>query len=210
MNVSSDNKNDSLLKFLSKGLELWIRSKCQSVGKLSLDIHGSGFQLLRGKLSSIYLKGEEVCFEDVLLKSVIIECSSLKLSFNLNRIIKPISLHEPFNINCYIELSEVGVNRFFCSVRWHELTLFILSQLIQQVSFLEASLKNESLCLKVEDNNSKEITEEEFSLKANYGTIVIYRENTECAIPMDDAISIDEAYINQNIIFIKGLALVSP
>ena len=61
---------DPLLKVLAGALRLWIRSQCDSLGSLELELIGSSWSLLRGRLDGVSLKARDACFQGLPLQSV--------------------------------------------------------------------------------------------------------------------------------------------
>ena len=49
-----------LLQLIAGGIKLWIRSRCDSIGELQLELHGSGLGLLRGHLRGAVLMARDV------------------------------------------------------------------------------------------------------------------------------------------------------
>ena len=210
MNNSQVSKTGPILKVLASGLNLWIRSKCQSVGDLSLDIYGSGLDLLRGKLSSVCLKGSEISFNNVSIHNVSIKTKSLKASVDIKKLNQAVRLDQPFHIDGHIEMSESGVNDFLSSDKWGSIATEISSIFVNNGLFLEAFLKNKNLHFRLNDEDLGKIFEEHFEIRADYGTVVIYKNEKEFVLPMDDAIKIKKAFIENRKLCLEGEADIRP
>ncbi|WP_320674837.1 DUF2993 domain-containing protein [Prochlorococcus sp. MIT 1341] len=210
MNDSPGSKSDPLLNILAKGLKIWIRSKCESVADLSLVINGSGLELLRGNLSGVSVNAREISFRGLQIDDVEIQSNSLKLSYNLKKINKLVSLNEPFHINGCIKLSNAGINEFFSSESFNNLGQTVLDKLFGSVSFFKANIKDDSLFLKVIKDTNSEMIEDRFTIRSDNKTILIFNECKEFSLPMDSSISIKTAYIYQDSLCIDAEAEVRP
>lgn len=58
--MSSDfsSTQGPFLKIVSQGLNFWIRSKCDTVGDLTIELKGSAFKLVQGKIEGVILNAK--------------------------------------------------------------------------------------------------------------------------------------------------------
>ena len=74
---------DPLLNVLAGALRLWIRSRCDSLGSLELELIGSSWSLLRGRLDGVSLKARDVCFQGLPGASCVLWLLSVGLQLEL-------------------------------------------------------------------------------------------------------------------------------
>ena len=74
---------DPLLNVLAGALRLWIRSQCDSLGSLELQLIGSSWSLLRGRLDGVSLKARDVCFQGLPLQSVDLSSGAIAVDMKL-------------------------------------------------------------------------------------------------------------------------------
>ena len=65
-----EGKSGPLLSLVARGLELWLRQRCQAVNALEIQLEGSMAELLRGHLQGVRLRARQVVFQNLSLERV--------------------------------------------------------------------------------------------------------------------------------------------
>ena len=211
MNKPTSSESDIFLQIICRGLELWIRSKCEYIHKVKLEIKGSVFQLFRGHIKGVSVIANEVSFQGLLMHHVCL--TSTPLSLNLLSIKKNQALisNKSFNIKGSITFTEEGLNAALVSGSMRWLGEWLAKNLMKLDKLWRIDLTKNSLELKACKSNGIEISKERFILQAKKGRVIILDERQgETLLPMDPEIEINQALITENKLILKGIALVKP
>jgi hypothetical protein len=201
-----------VLQLLAAGLQLWIRSQCQSVGSLELRLHGTGLQLLRGRLAGVTLQAREVIYEDLEIEQV--ELRSEPLRIQLGNVLRgqPVVLEHPFQIQGRVAFTAEGLTRSLASFRWQPLADALAEQLLGIVPLEELRIPADTLVLAVHAIGEDGPIELETRPVAVDGGVEIraLAGDPFLRLPMDPNIRITSAVLEAGRLHLRGEARVSP
>jgi len=84
--MADDNdgkRSGPVLQLLASGLQFWIRQQCQAVDSLEIQLHGSAFGLLRGRLEGVSLVARRVIFSDLEIELVDLRSDAIQVQIGL-------------------------------------------------------------------------------------------------------------------------------
>ena len=209
MNATSSGP---LLQLLSNGLQLWIRSQCDEVGELKLNLQGSALQLLRGKLDGVSLTARKVSFQKLPLLLAELKTGALRAHINPSQPGQPIQFSHPFNIDGEVVLSGADLNRALATDRWRWLGDLLSEQLMGLTPLRSLSIDDDLLELQAAVIATQDPVRARFGLQASEGTIQITHLETgkSFSLPMDPGIHIQNAYLKAGQLILQGKSIISP
>ena len=209
MNATSSGP---LLQLISNGLQLWIRSQCDEVGELKLNLKGSAMQLLRGKLDGVSLTARKVSFQKLPLMRAELKTGALRAHINPSQPGQPIQLSHPFNIDGEVVISGADLNRALATDRWRWLGDLLSEQLMGLTPLHALSIDDDLLELQAAVIATQDPVRARFDLKASEGTIEIthLEKGKSFLLPMDPGIHIQNAHLKAGQLILKGKAIINP
>lgn len=209
MNATSSGP---LLQLLSNGLQLWIRSQCDEVGELKLNLKGSAMQLLRGKLDGVSLTARKVSFQKLPLMRAELKTGALRAHINPSQPGQPIQLSHPFNIDGEVVISGADLNRALATDRWRWLGDLLSEQLMGLTPLRALSIDDDLLELQAAVIATQDPVRARFGLQASDGTIEIthLEKGKSFSLPMDPGIHIQNAHLKAGQLILKGKAIINP
>ena len=208
----TSTRSGPLLQLLSNGLQIWIRSQCDEVGELQLNLQGSALQLLRGKLEGVSLTARKVSFQKLPLLRAELKTSALRAHINPSQPGQPIQLSHPFHIDGEVVLSGSDLNRALASDRWRWLGDLLSEQLMGLTPLQSLSINNDRLELQAAVIATQDPACAQFGVQAANGTLQITHLETgkSFLMPMDPGIQIQNAHLKAGQLILQGKAIVSP
>ena len=209
MNATSSGP---LLQLLSNGLQLWIRSQCDEVGELKLNLKGSAMQLLRGKLDGVSLTARKVSFQKLPLLRAELKTGALRAHINPSQPGQPIQLSHPFNIDGEVVISGADLNRALATDRWRWLGDLLSEQLMGLTPLRALSIDDDLLELQAAVIATQDPVRARFGLQASEGTIQIthLEKGKSFLLPMDPGIDIQNAHLKAGQLILEGKAIINP
>lgn len=127
-----------VLQLLSRGLQLWLRSQCEAIDTLELELLGSGRELLRGRLAGVRVRARGVTYRQLTMAAVELTSTPLELSMApLWRGRTPV-LQQPFRITGTARFDSAGLNRSLAGEPWRQLGDQLIRELLQGAERLSA------------------------------------------------------------------------
>ncbi|MCP9848411.1 DUF2993 domain-containing protein [Cyanobium sp. Morenito 9A2] len=206
-----------MLQLLASGLQLWIRQQCQAVDGLELQLHGSAFQLLRGRLEGVSLVAQGVVYQQLVFERV--ELTSTPIRVQMGGLLKGqgLQLHEPFQIRGVVAFSGEGLNRSLTSPPWGWLGDLLAEQLLGRSPLGSLRIADDVFVLMVARSDAREASgQEPLELQARpeavNGSVEIraIEGSAVARLPMDPSIRIDEARLSKGNLELEGEARVLP
>ncbi|MFM9047432.1 MAG: DUF2993 domain-containing protein, partial [Cyanobium sp.] len=116
--ANADRPSGPFLALLRKGLELWLRSQCEGVEELELQLEGSISQLLQGSVQGVRLRAKRAVFQSLSLEAV--DLASEPIRLKLPGVLRgaPPQLEQPFLVRGSVDLSAAGLSRSLASPAW--------------------------------------------------------------------------------------------
>lgn len=211
-----------MLSLLASGLQLWIRQQCEAVESLDLQLHGSTLQLLRGRLEGVTLEARRVVYRELSLESV--RLTSAPIQVRMGSLLKGqgVRLEHPFAISGTVAFSSEGLLHGLTRPPWGWLGDLLARELLGREPLEGLRISGEQLLLSAgagagdgpdgSAGGSVAGIERATVPLATAGTIEIRALEGEasCLVPMDPAIRIDTARIEEGTLRLDGEARVSP
>lgn len=88
----------AILNLVRHGLQLWLRSQCDALDHLQLDLKGTSEGLLRGHLEAARLQAQGIVWGAFRLSRAIVTCQDLQLDLGRLRPGQPMALAAPLNV----------------------------------------------------------------------------------------------------------------
>ncbi|MCP4973623.1 MAG: DUF2993 domain-containing protein [Prochlorococcus sp.] len=212
--MSESSGTGPLLQLMASGLQLWIRSQCDSVGELKLELHGSALELFRGRLAGVSLKARDVSFQGLPLHHAELTSGPLKLNVNLSKPGQAVQLKQAFEIQGNVTLTGNALNKALLSDPWSWLGDWLAEQLMGLTPLGGLRINNDILELQAAVIGQLEPAKSQFLLRADSGTILIRHldadAEAEASLPMDPGIVIKKAELKGGQLHLKGDATVKP
>ncbi len=205
-------KISPILPLLSKGLELWIRSRCKSIDEISVTLKGSSDQLIKGKINNGKIKAKGVLLQEFLICEAELNTDLIEIDFNLLNINKLINLKDSFRVQGSITIKEDNIVKIIESKR-HKSIKKIINKFYKEPS----NLKN----LRINDNNiivtctnksTKDIEVKALSINAYEGELHLSEATSSIKLkgPSDSNIYFEEINLERNKLKLIGYAYVNP
>ena len=204
---------DPLLKVLAGALRLWIRSQCDSLGSLELELIGSSWSLLRGRLDGVSLKARDACFQGLPLQRVDLSSGPIGVDMKLLNPGQMLALQQPFQVEGEVSFNGRQLNSALLAEPWRWLGDWMAEQLMGLSPLGALRIDADLIELQVAVAAHQDPACRRFRLHAEQGT-VCFRPETEdeprILLPMDSAIRIERAQLGGGQLTLKGHAIVTP
>ena len=204
---------DPLLKVLAGALRLWIRSQCDSLGSLELELIGSSWSLLRGRLDGVSLKARDACFQGLPLQRVDLSSGPIGVDMKLLNPGQMLALQQPFQVEGEVSFNGRQLNSALLAEPWRWLGDWMAEQLMGLSPLGALRIDADLIELQVAVAAHQDPARRRFRLHAEQGT-VCFRPETEdeprILLPMDSAIRIERAQLGGGQLTLKGHAIVTP
>lgn len=201
-----------VLQLLASALQLWLRQQCQSIDSLDIQLHGSAFELLRGRLQGATVLARRAVFQSLQIERV--QLSSGPIRLQMGNLLKgqALQLEEHFAISGQLSLSGDGLSRSLGQPAWRQLGDNLAETLIGLVPLRGVRIERDSLVLSAEGFGRPDPVELETRLEAVDGTVQISSLDGRLSarLPMDPAIRIERACIEAGMVQLQGRATVFP
>ncbi len=205
------SSNNALLKLISNGIKLWIRSQCKINGDLKLDLTGSLKDLIRGKLEKCELHATNAVYKGLKFKEISLESGQIDMRLNfLNpNTLGKATINENFTVQGKIIMDGEMFARSLKSDQWEWLAIWLSNKLTRLDRLSQINIEGNHLLFKPKDSNDTPKNDLIFSMKSSKGKIILYNENIEEIFPLDEAIKIENATLNGSEIELIGQAKVT-
>lgn len=210
--LPSQQGNSPLIQLLAKALQLWIRSRCKSVGELTVDLQGSSKDLLQGKIQGATVEARDVNFQGLIIQHAEIKSGLIQVNINIGWPAKAIQLNEAFSIFGNITMTGKELNQSLLSDQWRWLGDHLSEELMGLAPLGGLRIDNDVLELQAPVIGDNEPARQRFSLSAEDGTLRISHlvGGKETNLPMDPAINIEKGVLASGMLSLCGNAKVSP
>ena len=204
---------DPLLNVLAGALRLWIRSRCDSLGSLELELIGSSWSLLRGRLDGVSLNARDVCFQGLPLQSVYLCSGPIAVDMKLLSPGQMLALQQPFQVEGEVSFNGRQLNKALLAEPWRWLGDWMAEQLMGLSPLGALSIDTDLIELQVAVAAHQDPARRRFRLNAEQGTLCFRPETADqprTLLPMDPAIRIEHAQLTGGQLALKGHASVTP
>jgi hypothetical protein len=214
--------NDPVLVLLSRGLELWLRQRCESIDDLQIRLQGNTVQLLRGRLKGVLLQARGVIFQQLEIERVELRSDPLQVRMGMLLRSQGVQFQQPFRIAGSVAFSAEGLSRSLARPPWSQLGDALAEQLLGLAPLAGLRFQGEQLILRsvvMSDGNPLErgtrvdVEDGGLVLRAVPGPaddLDPVTEASEARLPRDPGIRIERAEVGGGLLELHGSARVSP
>ena len=204
---------DPLLNVLAGALRLWIRSQCDNLGSLELELLGSSWSLLRGRLDGVSLQARDVRFQGLPLQSVQLSSGPIAVDMKLLSPGQMLALQQPFQVEGEVSFNGRQLNSALLAEPWRWLGDWMAEQLMGLSPLGALQIDADLIELQVVVAAHQDPARRRFRLHAEQGTLCFRPETDDeprILLPMDPAIRIEQAQLGGGQLALKGQASVTP
>lgn len=202
-----------VLQLLASGLQFWLRQHCEVEGHLNLELHGSAFSLLGGRLAGVSLQARRVTYQDLQIELVDLHSSAIRIHMGNLLKGKALQLDHAFAISGQVSFSPEGLNRSFSTARWRGLADWLAEQLLGIAPLLDLRISGNRLVLAAQGIAPSDRVELETCLAAVPGGVAFRSDDGQSqllTLPIDSAIALESARIEAGMVVLEGTATVHP
>jgi hypothetical protein len=201
-----------LLQLLASGLQLWIRSQCEAVESLEIQLHGSALNLLRGRLDGVSLMARQVVYQGLEIELVELQSDPLRIQVGGVLRGQPLQLEHAFLIRGTAAFTADGLSGSLNGPRWRSLSDHLGEQLLGLGPLRQLRITRGILVVAAEAHRESQLIELETRLEADGGSVVIRDLNGQLRgrLPMDPNIRIEHASLEADMLRLQGEAQVTP
>ena len=198
-----------LAKILEKAIEIFLKKECNKIGKIEIDIVASTIQIIKGIITKIHIKAENIDYKDLLLDKVKLEAEDVKIILKISN--KELNFKNNIIIRFKISLSENSIKAVLFSNSWGWIGTMISKEMLNQDNLYDIKIRNDKLFIKGIKDKKKISEEERIELKEDKGKIYLESNvsNKLIEIPIEDKVCIKDVNISNNLINITANSLVS-
>jgi hypothetical protein len=192
------------MTLVSQAMGLWLRSVCQSLEELELELNGSALALMAGRLEGADLRARGVVYQQLCLQEV--QLSSDPIALNMAALLKgrPLQLRQRFRIRGSVGFTESGLNRCLATELLRPFSNQLANHFLRDAELASYGLGSNSLELTGTSGGRRSV-----SLSAEAGELLVRGESSQIAVPMDPVISIERVSITPELLLLEGQSLVS-
>ena len=205
--------SDPLLKLISGGLKLWLRSRCEQISGLEIELQGTGLGLLSGRLAGVHLTAKDVRFQGLPLHHVELHSEAIVVDLQVLKPGRMLALQHPFKVSGSVTFLGVALNQALLVPPWNWLGDWLAEQLMGVTPLGGLRIDGNTLELCAPISGTQTPLQRHFQLAAAEGTVVFQSEDEQAlstALPMDDNITIEEATLSAGRLVLLGHAQVTP
>lgn len=201
-----------LLQLLASGLQLWIRSQCEAVESLEIQLHGSALNLLRGRLDGVSLMARQVVYQGLEIELVELQSDPLRIQVGGVLRGQPLQLEHAFLIRGTVAFTADGLSGSLNRPRWRNLSDHLGEQLLGLGPLRQLRITRGILVVAAEAHGEPQLIELETVPEADGGSVVIRDLNGQLRgrLPMDPNIRIEHASLEADRLRLQGEAQVTP
>ncbi|MEB3304311.1 MAG: DUF2993 domain-containing protein [Cyanobacteriota bacterium] len=210
--ANADRPSGPFLALLRKSLELWLRSQCEGVEELELQLEGSISQLLQGSVQGVRLRAKRAVFQSLSLEAV--DLASEPIRLKLPGVLRgaPPQLEQPFLVRGSVVFSAEGLSRSLASPAWQGFADDLCRQLLGGGALGEVGLEDGRLILRARSPQGEEleVLDTRMELTPSGLELCPLKGGQSYPIPLDGAIQLERAEVRQGWLEFAGVARVQP
>ena len=199
-----------VLSLVARGLELWLRQRCQAVGELEIHLEGSIGEVLRGHLQGVRLRAREVVFQNLSLDRVELRSGAIQVRVGGLLRGQSLRLEHPFRIRGSVRFTGDGLSRSLTTPEWQALGDQLCEQLMGVTPLESVHLQGESLILRAQALHGVAQVETRMVLTPEGLEVRPLDGRPPLPLPMDSAIQLERAEVRSGRMELAGEALVQP
>jgi len=199
-----------VLSLVARGLELWLRQRCQAVSELEIHLEGSIGEVLRGHLQGVRLRAREVVFQNLSLDRVELRSGAIQVRVGGLLRGQSLRLEHPFRIRGSVRFTGDGLSRSLATPQWQALGDQLCEQLMGVTPLESVRLQGESLILRAQALHGVAQVETRMVLTAEGLEVRPLDGRPPLPLPMDSANQLERAEVRSGRMELAGEALVQP
>lgn len=208
--VTGEGTSGPLLTLVARGLELWLRQRCQAVHALEIQLEGSMAELLRGHLRGVRLRARQVVFQNLSLERVELHSDAIQVRVGGLLRGQSLRLDHPFQVRGSVVFTGDGLSRSLTTPEWQRLGDQLCERLIGVTPLESVRLHGESLILRAKALHGVAQVETRMVLTPEGLEVRPLDGRPPLALPMDPAITLERAEVRAGRMEMTGVALVKP
>ena len=205
-----EGKSGPLLSLVARGLELWLRQRCQAVNELEIQLEGSMAELLRGHLQGVRLRARQVVFQNLSLERVELHSDAIQVRVGGLLRGQSLRLDHPFRVRGSVLFTGEGLSRSLATPEWQALGDQLCEQLMGVTPLESVRLQGESLILRAKALHGSAQVETRMALSPEGLEVRPVDGRPPLPLPMDPAIRLERAEVRAGRLELAGEALVKP
>ncbi len=211
MNSLRLKQNELILGLISKGLEKWVKSKCQGISELKIKIFGELEDLLNGHLNRLELKAKKINYKGLHFSNISLRSSSLNIKLNIRSLYPRVELKKEFSIKATSIFSEKDLLEILLSKRWNWLKEYLCFNDSSSRSIQSVKIKGDVIEFHYLIQNQSIYVEKVKLYSINGGILVkSISSGKDLKFPIESKIFVEAINFNHGKLCIKGKGLVSP
>jgi len=199
-----------LLALVARGLELWLRQRCQAVSELEIQLEGSMGALLRGHLQGVRLEARRVVFQNLSLERVELRSDAIQVRVGGVLRGQSLRLEHPFRVRGSVLFTGDGLSRSLATPEWRELGDLLCAQLMGVTPLESVQLRGDSLILRAKAPHGVAELDARMVLTPEGLQVHPVDGRPPLPLPMDPAITLERAEVRAGRMELSGEALVKP
>ncbi len=199
-----------LLGLVARGLELWLRQRCQAAQTIEIHLDGSMGELLRGHLRGVRVQARQVVFENLSLEWVELRSDAIQVRTGGLLRGQSLRLDHPFRVRGAVHFTGEGLNRSLTTSAWRELGDLLGEQLLGVTPLESVRLRDDSLIVQARAPHGLAEVESRLVLTPEGLGVHPLDGRPVLPLPMDPAITLERAEVRAGRLELAGEALVRP
>jgi hypothetical protein len=202
-----------VLGLLSRGLEFWVRQQCQAIEQLEIQLEGSAWQLMRGRLAGVIVQARGVRYQELEFAEVHLRGEAMAVRMGKLLRQQVLELETPFRVQGTICFSGEGLNRSLAHPNWNWLADQLAEDLLGIQPLASLNLQDDQVVLQACSAGPKgEVVQRAARLEAREGSVAVVGVEGEWSsrVPMDPGIRIETARVGKGRLELSGAATLVP
>jgi len=206
--MQSNSEKGFILRIIESSLALWIRTRCRSINNITVKINPSNTSITKGYISEVFITGKEINFQNIPIDYL--QLSGKEIQIKANMLGKKIYFNKNFIVKWEMNISSRSLEELLLSDQWNWLGNLICQKLLGMNHFDKVKIKNDYLEITCSNTITSNTKIDDFNLNCTNGKLILTNKNSSGSfqIPMDESISIKNAYLKNCILSVFGKAKI--
>jgi len=195
-------KKGILAKLLEECIRVLIKSECNNIDKLKIDISASSIQIIKGIVPKINIIAEDINYKDLMFDKIELESNEIKIILEIRN--KVLNFKNNSIIQLKISLSEYSLRTILSSNSWSWISNLISKKILNEASIEDIKIKTDHILIKTSKDNNTIREVEKININTKKGKIYLENKsyNKHMIIPIEDKVCIEKINIRNNSIII--------
>ena len=191
---------------------MWVRSRCESVAELKLQLKGSALGLMRGRIDAVELSAKQACYQSIRLHHVDLRSGPIQVDLKVLKPGQMLDLKHPFQVKGEVTLHGADLNTALLSPLWRWLGDWLAEKLMGLTPLNRIWIDNDVIELQAVVLGHRDPFGQRFRLKAEQGSVrfvPVTEGGATVVLPMDPAIRINDVQLGSGQLHLHGTADVT-